>query len=69
MQKDILPFPVYQICLYFWSHQQKSEHGINTLFLQCVDECPMYIHANFQYTTIYNKKVTREEAELSDQPS
>ncbi len=25
--------------------------------------------ANFQYATIYNKKVIREEAELFDQPS
>ena len=30
----------------------------------CVGECPMYIHANFQDTTLYNK----EEAELFDQP-
>ena len=28
----------------------------------------MHIHANFQDATIYNKKVTMEEAELFDQP-
>ena len=29
----------------------------------------MYVHANFQDATIHNKKVTREEVELFDQPS
>ncbi len=29
----------------------------------------MYVYANFQDDTIYNKKVTREEVELFDQPS
>ena len=29
----------------------------------------MYVHANFQDATIYNKKVTREEALLFDPPS
>ncbi len=29
----------------------------------------MYVHASFQCGTIYNKKVTREEEELFDQPS
>ena len=31
--------------------------------------CPMYVHAHFQDATIYNKKVTREEALLFDPPS
>ena len=35
----------------------------------CVGECLMYTHANFQDASIYNKEVTREEAELFDQPS
>ncbi len=29
----------------------------------------MYTHAKFQDANIYNKKVTRDEAELFDQPS
>ncbi len=29
----------------------------------------MYVHANFQDTTAYTKKVTRVEVELFDQPS
>ena len=41
---------------------------INTYFLLCVGECPMYICANFEDATIYNKKVTREEVDLFDQP-
>ena len=57
---------MYQIVLYFWHHKQKGSKGINTLFLLYVGECPMYTHANF---SIYNKEITREEAELFDQPS
>ena len=43
---------------------KKNSKGIN---IECVGECPMYVHANFQDTN--NKKVTSEEVELFDQPS
>ncbi len=35
---------------------QRFGQGIDTKFLLCVDECPKYIHANFQDATIYSKK-------------
>ena len=38
-------------------------------FILCIGECLMYVYANCQDTTIYSKKVTREEVEVFDQLS
>ena len=66
---DVIPLPWKCPFTSDVIHLQKFEHGINTLIFQCVEEWPKYMHVNYQDATVYNKKVTREEKELFDQPS
>ncbi len=42
----------------------KNLEKVSMRYLSSVGECTKYIHANFQDTTIYNQKVTKDEVEL-----